>query len=240
MSISIIQVMLDDHILKAQTMHSSAYIKPFEEEMKEWEDKLISMQVRLFCTFSPFIILIPRWPGHTGCLAEMSRIVALPRANLQQRGHHETDARGGEEVQQGDHHQYSPSSPWRQPWSVGWPDLEKHHGQDCVGHSSTAGYKSTQYAGQQTDQRDRFRIVKNYDLHTCGLTYFCFDRWGSNHVCSVVLFDVCQCLGNIVWGRVARRGGGGAIEFLRRWTCKKQTSCWMRSWRWGPSSSPPM
>ena len=40
--------MLDDHILKAQTMHSSAYIKPFEEEMKEWEEKLISMQVS-FC-----------------------------------------------------------------------------------------------------------------------------------------------------------------------------------------------
>ena len=38
--------MLDDHILKAQTMHSSAYIKPFEEEMKTWEDKLISMQVK--------------------------------------------------------------------------------------------------------------------------------------------------------------------------------------------------
>jgi len=40
-----VQQMLDDHILKAQTMHSSAYIKPFEEEMKDWEDKLISMQV---------------------------------------------------------------------------------------------------------------------------------------------------------------------------------------------------
>eukprot|EP00095_Tigriopus_kingsejongensis_P002576 maker-scaffold274_size229011-snap-gene-1.23 protein:Tk02576 transcript:maker-scaffold274_size229011-snap-gene-1.23-mRNA-1 annotation:"hypothetical protein LOTGIDRAFT_210054" len=39
-----VQQMLDDHILKAQTMHSSAYIKPFEEEMKAWEDKLISMQ----------------------------------------------------------------------------------------------------------------------------------------------------------------------------------------------------
>ena len=39
--------MLDDHILKAQTMHSSAYIKPFEEEMKTWEDKLISMQVMI-------------------------------------------------------------------------------------------------------------------------------------------------------------------------------------------------
>ena len=39
-----VQQMLDDHILKAQTMHSSAYIKPFEEEMKAWEDKLLSMQ----------------------------------------------------------------------------------------------------------------------------------------------------------------------------------------------------
>ena len=39
--------MLDDHILKAQTMHSSAYIKPFEEEMRLWEDKLISMQVTI-------------------------------------------------------------------------------------------------------------------------------------------------------------------------------------------------
>ena len=46
-NIARLQVMLDDHILKAQTMHSSAYIKPFEEEMKEWEDKLISMQVIL-------------------------------------------------------------------------------------------------------------------------------------------------------------------------------------------------
>jgi len=43
-----VQQMLDDHILKAQTMHSSAYIKPFEEEMKDWEDKLISMQVFKF------------------------------------------------------------------------------------------------------------------------------------------------------------------------------------------------
>jgi len=39
-----IQVMLDDHILKAQTMHGSVYIKPFEEEMDTWEKKLILMQ----------------------------------------------------------------------------------------------------------------------------------------------------------------------------------------------------
>ena len=44
--------MLDDHILKAQTMHSSAYIKPFEQEMKEWEEKLISMQVLYSTTWN--------------------------------------------------------------------------------------------------------------------------------------------------------------------------------------------
>lgn len=39
-----IQVMLDDHILKAQTMRGSPYIKPFEAEMQAWEEKLIMMQ----------------------------------------------------------------------------------------------------------------------------------------------------------------------------------------------------
>lgn len=36
--------MLDDHILKAQTMRGSPYVKAFEEEMQSWEAKLISMQ----------------------------------------------------------------------------------------------------------------------------------------------------------------------------------------------------
>lgn len=36
--------MLDDHILKAQTMRGSPYVKPFEAQMQAWEDKLISMQ----------------------------------------------------------------------------------------------------------------------------------------------------------------------------------------------------
>ncbi|XP_018046945.1 PREDICTED: dynein heavy chain 3, axonemal [Atta colombica] len=39
-----IQMLLDDHILKAQTMRSSPFIKAFEEEMQQWEEKLISMQ----------------------------------------------------------------------------------------------------------------------------------------------------------------------------------------------------
>ncbi|CAH1180398.1 unnamed protein product, partial [Phaedon cochleariae] len=39
-----IQVMMDDHILKAQTMRGSPYVKAFEEEMQAWETKLITMQ----------------------------------------------------------------------------------------------------------------------------------------------------------------------------------------------------
>lgn len=39
-----IQVMLDDHLLKAQTMRGSPFVKAFETEMIAWEDKLISMQ----------------------------------------------------------------------------------------------------------------------------------------------------------------------------------------------------
>ncbi|XP_068084555.1 dynein axonemal heavy chain 3 [Anabrus simplex] len=39
-----IQVLLDDNILKAQTMRGSPYVKPFEAEMQAWESKLISMQ----------------------------------------------------------------------------------------------------------------------------------------------------------------------------------------------------
>ncbi|GJQ73710.1 DNAH3 [Trypoxylus dichotomus] len=39
-----IQLMLDDHILKAQTMRGSPYVKAFEKEMQTWEEKLISMQ----------------------------------------------------------------------------------------------------------------------------------------------------------------------------------------------------
>ena len=39
-----IQVLLDDHILKAQTMRGSPFVKAFEAEMQAWEEKLISMQ----------------------------------------------------------------------------------------------------------------------------------------------------------------------------------------------------
>jgi len=52
-----IQVMLEDHILKAQTMHGSVYIKPFEEEMDIWEKKLILMQeiLNLWISVNMFI-----------------------------------------------------------------------------------------------------------------------------------------------------------------------------------------
>ncbi|XP_037073992.1 LOW QUALITY PROTEIN: dynein heavy chain 3, axonemal-like, partial [Pollicipes pollicipes] len=39
-----IQALLDDHIVKAQTMRGSPYVKPFEAEMRAWEEKLVRMQ----------------------------------------------------------------------------------------------------------------------------------------------------------------------------------------------------
>lgn len=109
-----VQVLLDDHIVKTTTMKNSPFIKPFETEINEWDQRLVRLDGFLLKSITKFLSLLvfisscilsmfltASYEGHLGFVVESASCLALSGTYLWLSGHPQPDTSRGPNVRGG-------------------------------------------------------------------------------------------------------------------------------------------